>query len=91
MEACLSEELTQIRERQSVVEARLGMLERALEEILGELKGISTVLRGNGERGLVAGLGLAEERISALQGQWRWLAGILVGLLIAALKSIFWG
>jgi hypothetical protein len=86
----LSEELVRLRERQLAVEARLGGLERSVDAMLVEIRKISTLLRGNGEHGLVTRIERAHERIEALQGQWRWMAGLLAALVLASVKSMLW-
>ena len=86
----MSEDFVRMRERQSAAEARLGGLERSVDAMLGEIRKISTLLRGNGEHGLVTRIERAHERIEALQGQWRWMAGLLAALVLASVKSMLW-
>ena len=86
----VSEELVRVRERQSAVEARLGGLERSVEAVAVEIRKNSTLLRGNGEHGLVSRIDRAHERIEALQGQWRWMAGLLAALVLTSVKAMLW-
>ena len=89
-EEVVSEEFVQIRERQSIMETKIVALESSIEELLVEVRRIATLLRGNGENGLVSRIDRAHERIEALQSQWRWMAGLLAALVLASVKSMLW-
>ena len=80
-----------IRERQAAIEGRLSALEKGVGDVVEELKVVSRLLRGNGDHGVMSRVELGEERLKALQGQWKWLAGLLTALVLAMLKSLLVG
>ena len=83
-----SEEIHEIRERQAACEARLESLERSTGEVVSELKRLSELLRGNGDRGLFVEVGILDERIEILRRQWKWIIGLLAGLVAAVAQAL---
>ena len=82
-------EIDEIRERITASDARLSGLESRTAEIQDELRSLSRLLRGNGERGLVGEIEVQRERIEVLQAQWKWILGILVTLAVAVIQALF--
>jgi hypothetical protein len=67
---------------------RLRALERELEALRAEMAGLRKIVRGNGESGLWGLVQLHSERIAVLQGQWKWIIGILVMLALAVTQAL---
>lgn len=53
-----------------------------------EVQTLGAVVRGNGGEGVVHEVLRVGERVSYLQGQWKWILATLAGLVIAALGQI---
>lgn len=82
---------TSLRDRQLAYESRLEALEKSVNDIHQEVFNISKLLKGNGELGLFGQFYLIEERVSVLSRQWKWGLGLLVAIVIAALKTVIFG
>lgn len=82
-------DMEDIRERITASDVRLSGLESRTVEIQDEIRTLSRLLRGNGERGLVGEIEVQRERIEALQAQWKWIVGVLVTLAVAMVQALF--
>ena len=82
-------EMEDIRERIAASDTKLLSLETRAVEIQEELRTLSRLLRGNGERGLVGEIEIQRERIEVLQAQWKWILGVLVTLAVAVIQALF--
>jgi len=87
----LHSDLQEIRRSQVATEARVASVEASVEDIHIEVARLAKLLKGNGEGGLFGEVQLNTERIDVLQGQWKWIMGMLAALLLAAGKSVFFG
>ena len=84
----MTDGIQEIRERQVACEARLQNLERSTSEIMEDVKRLSRLLRGNGEEGIFGQIQLTQERINTLQRQWKWILGMLAGLVVAVAQAL---
>ena len=72
----------------SLLEGELRTIEARLSRLELEIQNLSAVVRGNGSDGVVHEVLRVGERVSYLQGQWKWILATLAGLVIAALGQI---
>jgi len=80
------DEIQAIRERLVRTDTRLEGLEARALEIQEELGRVARLLRGNGERGVVAELRVQDERLRAVEKRWRWILWLVAMVVVVVIE-----